>query len=80
MVARDSRREFVFNFRLQPPRSWLCRWLWCGYIDSWIEKEGNRQHTGLKDVFGNPYLPITNAMRKLYGDVYEIHNPKEYKL
>ena len=74
-VDNEKDRAFHFeNYATQAfGQSFIIGWLWCGYIDAWKEKEDRLQHTGLKDIYGKPYEPITRAMQKVYGSVMDIH-------
>ncbi len=70
---QDERAEWFREFVMQAfARPEFVGWNWCGWMDSWEERQVNKQHSGIQDPFGRKYEPITRAMAEFGGKMYSI--------
>ena len=65
--AYDDYAQSVFSL------PYIVGWHWCGYIDQWTVAQGKRQHSGIKDAFGNPHQPLGQTMQRVNRELYGIH-------
>jgi hypothetical protein len=61
-------RELFWNTFSRPD---FVGWNWCGWVDSWLERQPDKQHSGIQDPFGSFY-PIAAAMREFSAAMYDI--------
>ncbi len=70
---REERAEWFLEFVTQAfARQEFVGWNRCGRMDSWEERQVNKQHSGIQDPFGQKYEPITRAMADFGGRMYSI--------
>ena len=70
---QEERAEWFREFATQAfARPEFVGWNWCGWMDSWEERQINKQHSGIQDPFGRKYEPITGAMAEFGARMYTI--------
>jgi hypothetical protein len=47
-------------------------WSWCGWMDGLKTQQKDKQHSGLQDPWGRYYKPVTDALRRVSGNMYEM--------
>lgn len=73
VLSQEERAEAFKRYAYQALSTpYVIGWFWCGYIDSSLELESRRQHSGLKDAWGNYHEPLCTYMRDTYANLYDI--------
>lgn len=50
---------------------YIVGWHWCGYIDQWSAAQGKRQHSGIKDAWGNIHQPLGETMKRVNKNILQ---------
>jgi hypothetical protein len=71
--ASQEERAEVFEdlYRNAFARPEFVGWSWCGWLDSWQERQPEKQHSGIQDPFG-VFYPIAEAMDDFSERMYEV--------